>query len=93
MFKSNTYNSYSVGTTPVALDLSGCKKLIIKADGAEILIARDSTDFAANRFFPLSDGVSLIFDADLASGLVPIDDLVYFATAAGTATLYVWRMG
>lgn len=89
---NSSYQRYTVGTDALALDLGGCKKLLLRVDSADVEVARDSVDFDNNSYFVLSSGSTVVFDADPITGIVPISDLVYFRCDT-SATLSVWRMG
>lgn len=84
---------YSITTTPIGLNLLGAKKLVIRFETADVQVSNDKGGFGGESYYTVPSGTQLIFDADPITGIVPIDEILWMQTAAGTATVSVWRMG
>jgi len=91
---NQVFQRYSIGTDPVGINiLMNAKKVLIKVETASLQVASDKGSFSSGQYFPLDSGTTIVLDADLATGVVPIEEILWFKTASGTATLSVWRMG
>jgi len=82
---------YSVGTTITSLRLDGAKRVVIRAEGADVRVAYNIGDFDIDMWFEIKDGEVFVFDPSPITGEVDtLDYLFYAKTDSGTATVSVW---
>ena len=80
---------YSLTTTPIQIDFRSAGRVMIRVSGADVRFGLDSDQTQnGTDFFVLADNTVAIFDPP---NLFSTANFV--AADAGTATLYVWKMG
>lgn len=91
---SGQIHSYALTTTPIMLDLRGCMRLQLRVDGADVQVSY-SEAMNTGDFFLIADGTNAIYDPapnGVGAGAM-FGDSVFISTAAGTATIYLFKMG
>lgn len=80
---------FSLTVAPIQIDFRSAGRVMIRVDGADVRFGLDQDQTAnGTDFFLMQDNTVAIFDPP---NLFATANFV--ATAAGTATLYVWKMG